>query len=61
VRFETVTDTLPGIQALTRPLNSSSLSSLIVALRDQLGLELEDTLGPVETLVIERAERPTEN
>ena len=61
VRFETAIDTLPGIQALTRPLNSSSTSALIVALRDQLGLELEGARGPVEALVIERAERPTEN
>jgi uncharacterized protein (TIGR03435 family) len=61
VRFETVIDTLPGIQALTRPLNSSSTSALIVALRDHLGLELEGARGPIEALVIERAERPTEN
>jgi len=35
--------------------------SLAAALRDRLGLRLEKTTGPVETVVIEHAERPTEN
>jgi uncharacterized protein (TIGR03435 family) len=34
---------------------------LFAAIQQQLGLRLEATKGPVEALVIDRAERPTEN
>jgi uncharacterized protein (TIGR03435 family) len=34
---------------------------LVTALREQLGLRLETQKGPVEVLVIERLERPSEN
>jgi uncharacterized protein (TIGR03435 family) len=43
---------------------SSSVSSgpsLFTALREQLGLRLESTKAPVDTIVIEHIERPTEN
>jgi uncharacterized protein (TIGR03435 family) len=36
-------------------------AGLITALREQLGLRLESTRGPVEVLVIDHVERPTEN
>ena len=37
------------------------LPSFVTALREQLGLKVERTRGPVDVLVIESAERPTEN
>lgn len=44
------------------PLESAGdAPSLAAALRDRLGLRLEKTTGLVETVVIEHAERPTEN
>jgi uncharacterized protein (TIGR03435 family) len=45
---------------LPRPENSDK-PSLLRALEDQLGLKLESTRGQVETIVIDRVERPTAN
>ena len=36
-------------------------TSLVEALRDQLGLKLESTKAPVQTLVIDHVEKPFEN
>ena len=34
---------------------------LFAAIQQQLGLRLDSAKGPVEAMVIDRAERPTEN
>lgn len=43
------------------PASVSDAPSLETALRDDLGLRLESRRGPVDVLVVDRIERPTEN
>ena len=41
--------------------DDASGPSLFTAIEEQLGLKLESTKGPVEILVIDHIERPSEN
>jgi uncharacterized protein (TIGR03435 family) len=53
-------DQAPAVSSAGTEANSSE-PSMFTALEEQLGLKLESTKGPVETLVIEHLERPSEN
>jgi uncharacterized protein (TIGR03435 family) len=52
----------PGDGAVTGggPVASTDERSIFTALRDDLGLALESTRGPLKVFVIDRVERPSE-
>jgi uncharacterized protein (TIGR03435 family) len=50
-----------GAEPLASTPEDQSAPSIFTALREQLGLRMEAAKGPVEVLVIDRAERPSEN
>ena len=51
----------PGVNQLPFPPIDPNGPSLFTALQEQLGLKLESTKGPVDILVIDHVERPSEN
>ncbi len=53
------TDAGPGTVA--PPLPGSSGPSIFTAIQEQLGLKLESTKGPLDVIVIDHIERPSEN
>jgi uncharacterized protein (TIGR03435 family) len=59
-RFElSLRYTMPGAPASTDSDSTQRAPELFTALQEQLGLKLEATRGPVEVLVIDSAEHPT--
>jgi uncharacterized protein (TIGR03435 family) len=52
---------MPLINGAKPPEGSAEGASIFTAVQEQLGLKLESTKGPVEILVIDRAEKVTEN
>lgn len=50
-----------SMPADTPPPPGDSAPSIFTAIQEQLGLKLEPSKGPVQILVIESIERPTEN
>jgi len=53
--------TLEWWQANSAPPPGIDLPSMFDAVQEQLGLKLEPTRGPLEKLIVDHAEKPTEN
>jgi uncharacterized protein (TIGR03435 family) len=59
--FELKWDASPPSAAESSVASDPDGGSIFTALQEQLGLRLESQKGPVRVLVVDRAERPSEN
>jgi uncharacterized protein (TIGR03435 family) len=59
--LEFARDYAPGDPGNSAPLADTSVPSIFTAVQEQLGLKLESCKGPVEVLVIDYVEKPSEN
>jgi len=50
-----------GNPGIAPPADSLAGPSIFTALQEQLGLKLESTRGPVQVLVVDSVEKPSEN
>jgi uncharacterized protein (TIGR03435 family) len=57
-KFDLDLEYTPGLDTVSE---SDAKPSLFTAIREQLGLRLQSAVGPVEVIVIEGVERPTED
>jgi uncharacterized protein (TIGR03435 family) len=61
-RYDFVLEWSPDEAAGETPATGgSTLPSLFTALQEELGLKLESTKGPVDTIVVDKVEMPSEN
>ena len=61
VSLDFARDPLPGARPTVESRRPADGPSVFTALREQLGLRLDSTKGPVEFLVIEHVQRPSAN
>lgn len=59
-KFDLDLEYTPGLSAPAGPAEDSR-PTLFTAMREQLGLRLQPAMGPVEVIVIEHVERPSED
>jgi uncharacterized protein (TIGR03435 family) len=59
--FDLVVEYAPDPGAPGAPPTDANTPGIFTALEEQLGLKLQAERGPIEVLVIDRVERPTEN
>jgi uncharacterized protein (TIGR03435 family) len=59
-RFDLDLEYMPGLGTASDPA-ADAKPTLFTAIREQLGLRLQTAVGPVEVIVIESVERPTED
>jgi uncharacterized protein (TIGR03435 family) len=63
-KYDWVLDYDPNVSGAQNQDNTAGdeqRPTIFTALQDQLGLKLESTKGPVETYVIDKIDRPSEN